>query len=74
MKEFAIIRKWENGYSETKFVKAKSLKAAWIENVDKPLPTRRQNYKGADRSGTYYYSDWVLGVWTCVEEIKGGVL
>jgi len=66
MKEFIVYREWTNGYKEIKTVTAKSLKDAWLSNVDAPVPIRRQDYKGTDRTGGYYYGSWVDGVWTLV--------
>lgn len=71
MSKYEIYREWTNGYKEIKTVQAKSLKDAWLNNVDAPVPKRNQNYKGTDRSGSYYYGGWVDGVWTLVQKAEG---
>jgi len=70
MKNFTLKREPIKGEKEVITVTAKSMKEAWLKNVDAPLPSRSQRYKGSDRTGNYYLGVWVGDVWTFMEEIK----
>lgn len=48
-----------------KSVEAKTLKEAWLNNVEAPLPEKRsQIYQGSHRTGQYYYCDLISGTWS----------